>query len=68
MAKIYAGEMAKMNIKVNLVDPGIVRTKLRAQGFPGEDRGKLTSPEDVTEPFVVLAMADCARHGEIVRT
>jgi NAD(P)-dependent dehydrogenase (short-subunit alcohol dehydrogenase family) len=66
MAKIYAGEVAKTPIKVNLVDPGIVRTKLRAQGFPGEDRRKLRSPDEVTEPFVTLAAADCAAHGEIV--
>ena len=67
MAKIYAGEMTKTNVRVNLIDPGIVRTKLRAQGFPGEDRSKLRSPEDVTESFVMLATADCARHGEVVR-
>jgi NAD(P)-dependent dehydrogenase (short-subunit alcohol dehydrogenase family) len=66
MAKIYAGEMAKTNVRVNLVDPGIVATALRAQGFPGEDRSKLRSPEDVTEAFVSLAMAECERHGEIV--
>ena len=35
MAKIYAGEMTKTNVRVNLIDPGTVRTKLRAQGFPG---------------------------------
>ena len=67
MAKIYAGEMTKTNVRVNLVDPGIVRTKLRAQGFPGEDRSTLRSPAEVTEPFVTLAMADCAKHGEVVR-
>src|SRR5215469_1475434 len=67
MAKIYAGEMTKTNVRVNFVDPGIVRTNLRAQGFPGEDRSKLRSPEDVTEPFVTLAMAECAHHGEVVR-
>jgi NAD(P)-dependent dehydrogenase (short-subunit alcohol dehydrogenase family) len=66
VAKIYAGEMAKTNVRVNLVDPGIVRTKLRAQGFPGEDRSKIRSPEEVTEPFVALAMAECANHGEVV--
>jgi NAD(P)-dependent dehydrogenase (short-subunit alcohol dehydrogenase family) len=41
MAKIYAGEVARTAIRVNLVDPGIVHTKLRAQGFPGEDRAGL---------------------------
>lgn len=66
MAKIYAGEMTKTNVRVNLVDPGIVRTRLRAQGFPGEDRSKLRSPDDVTEPFVALATAACTKHGEVV--
>src|SRR5215831_12846969 len=67
MARIYAGEMTKTNVRVNLVDPGIVRTNLRAQGFPGEDISKLRSPEEVTEPFVMLAMTDRAKHGEVVR-
>jgi NAD(P)-dependent dehydrogenase (short-subunit alcohol dehydrogenase family) len=67
MAKIYAGEVAKSKIRVNLVDPGIVRTNLRAQGFPGEDRAALAAPEDVTDPFVILASADCTHHGEVLR-
>ncbi|HUC65961.1 MAG TPA: SDR family NAD(P)-dependent oxidoreductase, partial [Stellaceae bacterium] len=32
MVRIYAGEMAKTALRVNLVDPGIVATKLRLQG------------------------------------
>ena len=67
MVRIYAGEMAKTALKVNLVDPGIVATTLRAQGFPGEDRARLAQPDNVTEPFVALAAADCACNGEIVR-
>jgi NAD(P)-dependent dehydrogenase (short-subunit alcohol dehydrogenase family) len=66
MVRIYAGEVVKTPIKVNLVDPGIVRTNLRAQGFPGEDRDALAAPEDVTDPFVMLASAECTRHGEVV--
>jgi NAD(P)-dependent dehydrogenase (short-subunit alcohol dehydrogenase family) len=64
MARIYAGEVAKTSVRVNLVDPGIVRTKLRLQGFPGEDRRRLPAPDEVTEPFVTLAAADCPHHGE----
>jgi NAD(P)-dependent dehydrogenase (short-subunit alcohol dehydrogenase family) len=66
MARIYAAEMTKTNVRVNLVDPGIVRTNLRAQGFPGEDRSKLRTAEDVTDLFVALAMTECARNGEIL--
>ena len=67
MARIYAGEVTKTALKVNLVDPGVVATNLRAQGFPGEDRARLARPDDVTEPFVELASAACAANGEIVR-
>jgi NAD(P)-dependent dehydrogenase (short-subunit alcohol dehydrogenase family) len=64
MVKIYAGEVTQTRLKVNLVDPGIVRTRLRAQGFPGEDRSALKSPEQVTDAFVALAAIDCPCHGE----
>jgi NAD(P)-dependent dehydrogenase (short-subunit alcohol dehydrogenase family) len=67
MVMIYAGEVRTTPVKVNLVDPGIVRTNLRAQGFPGEDRARLKAPEDVTEPFVTLAAVDCSHHGDILR-
>ena len=64
--RIYAAEVARTPIKVNLVDPGPVRTRLRAEAFPGEDRATLKSPEDVTEIFVRLAAADCPHHGKLV--
>jgi NAD(P)-dependent dehydrogenase (short-subunit alcohol dehydrogenase family) len=65
MVRIYAGEVAKTALKANLVDPGVVGTRLRTKGFPGEDHAKLRTPEDVTEPFVAAAMAECSRNGEI---
>jgi NAD(P)-dependent dehydrogenase (short-subunit alcohol dehydrogenase family) len=67
LARTYAGEVTKTNLRINLLDPGIVRTKLRAAAFPVENPEALRPPEDVTEAFVSLAEADCARHGEIVR-
>ncbi|KAA0684654.1 SDR family NAD(P)-dependent oxidoreductase [Azospirillum brasilense] len=66
MVKTYAMEIASSNLRVNLVDPGIVATKLRMQAFPGEDQTKLAQPDDVTEAFVELAEASCTRHGEVV--
>ena len=66
MVKIYAGEVAATGIKVNLVDPGPVRTLLRATAFPHEDRGKLRKPDEVTGVFVKLAGADCMHHGEVL--
>jgi NAD(P)-dependent dehydrogenase (short-subunit alcohol dehydrogenase family) len=66
MVRIYAGEVAKTKLKVNLLDPGIVATRLRATGFPTENRDHMKRPEDVTDPFVTLAAADCALNGETI--
>ncbi len=62
----YAAEVRKTPVRVNLVDPGIVRTAMRTQAFPGEDAMKLRPPEEIADVFVDLAAADCRRHGEIV--
>jgi NAD(P)-dependent dehydrogenase (short-subunit alcohol dehydrogenase family) len=66
LVRIYAGEAANTGLKVNLVDPGIVGTRLRTRGFPGEDHAKLRKPEDVTEPFVALGEVTCALQGELL--
>jgi NAD(P)-dependent dehydrogenase (short-subunit alcohol dehydrogenase family) len=66
LARIYAAEVANTNIRVNLVDPGPVHTKLRLNAFPAEDKSRLRKPEDVTEPFVALAEASCERNSETV--
>jgi NAD(P)-dependent dehydrogenase (short-subunit alcohol dehydrogenase family) len=65
MVKVWAGEVAKTRLRVNLVDPGVVRTKMRAAAFPGENPEKLRPPEAVTGLFVELAAAECQRHGEV---
>jgi NAD(P)-dependent dehydrogenase (short-subunit alcohol dehydrogenase family) len=66
MVRTWAGEVTKTSVRVNLLDPGIVRTRLRAQAFPGEDPMNLPSPEEVTDFFVSLGADDCTLHGELV--
>lgn len=68
MVSCWAAELGKTRVHANLVDPGKVRTGLRAAAFPGENPEKLPSPEAVTEPFVALAELSCTRNGQIVRT
>lgn len=67
LVRCYAGEMATSTVRANLIDPGVVRTALRAQGFPLENKTALTLPEAVTETFVALASADCTLNGQIVK-
>jgi len=66
MAKIWAAETEKTKLRINLVNPGPIRTRLRAAAFPGEDPASLRAPEAITDVFVDLAAPDCARHGEVV--
>lgn len=64
LVRVYAAETAKTEVRVNLLSPGVVRTNMRAQAFPGEDPQSLPPPEAVTDLFVELASAGCRRHGE----
>jgi NAD(P)-dependent dehydrogenase (short-subunit alcohol dehydrogenase family) len=67
VVKVYAAEVERFAVKVNLIDPGPVRSQMRAQAFPGEDPLSLPSPDDIAPWFLGLAEAGCARHGELIR-
>ncbi|MCH8137963.1 MAG: SDR family NAD(P)-dependent oxidoreductase [Proteobacteria bacterium] len=67
MVKTWAGEVTKTPVKVNLVDPGALRTSMRAEAYPGEDPMTLKQAGEITDTFVELAEAASTRHGEIVR-
>lgn len=54
----YAAEMAMTSVRANLIDPGAVRTAMRAKAFPGEDPMTLPTAESITELFVRLAEPD----------
>jgi NAD(P)-dependent dehydrogenase (short-subunit alcohol dehydrogenase family) len=61
LAKSYAQEVANTAVRVNLLDPGPMRTAMRAKAFPGEDRDKLADPDDVAEfalPMLLPAFKD----------
>ncbi len=62
----WAGETAKTALRINLINPGVVRTGMRAEAFPGEDPMTLPAPEEITDVFVELALPTCTRHGEVV--
>jgi hypothetical protein len=53
-------------VRANLIDPGVVRTRLRARAFPGEDPAHLPPPESVADAFLTLALPECTHNGEIL--
>lgn len=62
----YAQEVEETPLRVNLVNPGRIRTKMRAEAYPGEDPETLPAAESITDVFVDLAADDCTTHAEIV--
>jgi NAD(P)-dependent dehydrogenase (short-subunit alcohol dehydrogenase family) len=57
MVRAWADEVDNTPIRAALLDPGPVRTKLRAEAFPGEDKDALTNPADIAPMIVELAGA-----------
>lgn len=66
MVKVYAKEVEKTKVRVNLINPGATRTAMRARAYPGEDPGTLKTPVSVTGRFVDLAEAACVLNGKII--
>jgi len=67
LVRTYAAEVSKTKLRVNLIDPGIVRTSMRAKAFPGENPMSLKPPEAITDRFVDLAEVACTLNGERVQ-
>jgi NAD(P)-dependent dehydrogenase (short-subunit alcohol dehydrogenase family) len=59
LAQVWADELAvNTRIRVNTLDPGTVRTGLRARAYPGEDPGTLPAPEAVMPTYLYLMGED----------
>lgn len=66
MVGIYAAEVAHTPVKVNLFNPGPMRTFMRREAFPGEDEAQQIPPEAHGESLIQLAMPSCTMNGEWV--
>jgi NAD(P)-dependent dehydrogenase (short-subunit alcohol dehydrogenase family) len=62
----WASEVQTTRLRVNLFDPGPVRSRLRYNAFPGEDPALLPAPETVAPALAALCMPEEQRHGELV--
>jgi len=68
MARTYAAELNKTNVKINVLNPGAIRTAMRAKAFPGEDPETLRPPEVIAEDILALAVPGCTLNGEVIQT
>ena len=67
LVETWAAEMRTSRLRVNLFDPGIVATRLRAQAMPGEDPRTLRPPPAVAPALADLCGAEETRHGATIR-
>jgi NAD(P)-dependent dehydrogenase (short-subunit alcohol dehydrogenase family) len=54
LALTYAVECEPTNVKVNLINPGPMRTLMRQKAMPGEDPAYLVKPEDMAYKVVEM--------------
>ena len=68
MMQVLADELDEnSNIRVNCINPGGTRTKMRAAAFPAEDSSKLKTPDDILPSYLwLLGPASREVHGQSI--
>lgn len=67
LVKTYAAENEKTALRINILDPGRTRTRMRAQAFPGENPDTLPTPESLAPLFLKLASPDFTQNGQVIK-
>lgn len=58
LVRTWADELENTTVRAALVDPGAMRTKMRAEAMPGEDPTTLPHPSEIGPLIVELAQAE----------
>jgi NAD(P)-dependent dehydrogenase (short-subunit alcohol dehydrogenase family) len=58
MVRTWADELEQTPIRAVLLDPGVMRTNMRAEAMPGEDPMSIPDPSEIGPMIVELAQAD----------
>lgn len=58
LVRTWADELEQTRIRAILLDPGPMRTRMRAEAMPGEDPSTLTDPAELGPLILELAQAD----------
>lgn len=58
LSQILANENRHTPLRVNCINPGPVRTKMRLEAYPAEDRDSLALPSDILPTYIYLLGPD----------
>ena len=65
LARTWAAESQRTNLRVVSVDPGGTRTAMRAQAFPGEDPSTLPHPSETAAAILPLCGPELTETGKL---
>jgi NAD(P)-dependent dehydrogenase (short-subunit alcohol dehydrogenase family) len=65
MVQTWAAENMTTKLRVNLLTPGPIRTKMRAQAMPGEDPNTLETPDKVAQTIVEMCLPSFTETGKV---
>ncbi|MGL5037942.1 MAG: SDR family NAD(P)-dependent oxidoreductase, partial [Aeromonas sp.] len=58
MMEVLADELENTGVRINSLNPGATRTKMRASAFPAEDPHSLKTPTDLMPLYLYLMGSD----------
>lgn len=61
LVRTWADELEQTNIRAVLLDPSVMRTRMRAEAMPGEDPATLPDPSEIGPLILELAQADLGK-------
>jgi NAD(P)-dependent dehydrogenase (short-subunit alcohol dehydrogenase family) len=62
-----AQEFANTSLRFNSIDPGIVRSDMRAKAFPAEDPNQLPTPDSIMAAYLwLMSDASHSTHGQFI--
>jgi len=65
LVRVWAHETASTPMRVNLFSPGPIRTRMRANVYPGEDPMSLDTPEQAAEFIVPMCAPEWSESGKL---
>jgi NAD(P)-dependent dehydrogenase (short-subunit alcohol dehydrogenase family) len=65
LVRTFAAETAQTPVKVMLVSPGPLRTRMRAEAMPGEDPQTLRTPDEIAPEIVKLLSPAWSETGKL---